>query len=162
MPSLNFAMQFQQHLNWCWAATTVAVDHYYTPASVLDQCTLVNQRLGRGDCCAFQLPWHACNSTGSASGALAHVGHLALHVAAPAPFAQVQTEIDNLRPFIIRVAWWLGGAHVMTCSGYYQTVVGSFLLIKDPTFGISLVPFAVFPTMYWGSLGAWTDTSYTH
>lgn len=162
MPSLPFNQQLQQHLNWCWSATTVSVDRYYTPASVLTQCVLVNQMLGRGDCCAWQFPWHACNSTGNTGAALAHVGHLQATVNAPIAFGLVQAEINNLRPFIIRVAWWLGGAHVMTCTGFYQTIVGDYLLIKDPTFGPSLVPFALFPTMYWGSLGAWTTTYLTH
>jgi hypothetical protein len=161
MPSLNFTMQFQQHLNWCWAATTVAVVRYYTPANPLTQCVLVNQILARNDCCNFQPPWHACNSTNNTGHVLNQVGHLAHTLAAAATFAQARHEIDNLRPFIIRVAWLIGGAHVMTCSGYYQTIVGDFLLIKDPGFGVSLVPFAVFPTLYWGGLGTWTHTYFT-
>lgn len=162
MPSLNFNMQFQRHLNWCWAATTVAVVHYYTPASPLTQCALVNQILDRNDCCNLQSPWHACNSASDTGGALAYVGHLAQALAAAATFPQATAEINNMRPFTIRVAWLLGGAHVMTCSGYYQTIIGNFLLIKDPTFGVSLVPFTVFPKLYWGSLGVWTDTNLTH
>jgi hypothetical protein len=161
MPSLNFSMQFQQHLNWCWAATTVAVTHYYTPGSTLTQCVLVNVELGRSDCCQFQAPWHACNSTYNTGTALTTVGHLAQAVAAAATFPQAKTEIDQLRPFVLRLTWLLGGAHAVSCSGYYQTIVGNFLLIKDPTFGVSLVPFAVFPTLYWGSLGGWSDTYFT-
>lgn len=162
MPSLNYTMEFQQHLNWCWSAVAVSVARYYTPALVLTQCQLVNQQLGRGDCCNWQGPWHPCNSTSSVSTALQLVGHLRYVANAPATFLQVQTEIGNMRPFAIRIGWLLGGGHFVTCSGYYQTnLIGDYLLIKDPTFGVSLVPYAIFPKLYWGSLGTWTHTSFT-
>lgn len=164
MPVLNYTMEYQQHLNWCWAAVAISVARYYTPALVLTQCQLVNLQLGRGDCCNcgdWISPWHPCNSTSNTSTAIERVGHLEGVDAAPATFQQVRTEIDNLRPLALRFGWLLGGGHAVTCSGYYQSnQIGEYLVIEDPTLGLSLMPYANVRRPYWG-FGTWTHTSFT-
>lgn len=172
MPALNFVMQYQQRTNWCWAAVTVSVDHYYTPASGLTQCTLVNQILGRGDCCQNALgPWIACNSTGDLAVSLAHVGHLAAPPGGLVPaamwgmasLAQIQHEIDNLRPLGIRVAWLNGGAHAVACTGYWPIAANvTYLTIQDPWYGTSLQLYGYFPLVYANAVAFWSHTYFTH
>jgi len=166
MPSLNFTMQFQRHLNWCWAATTVSIEKYYIPASTLTQCSLVNTELRRTDCCNFSssTPWHECNSTYYLDDSLRKRNLLANFIANHATFPQIQNEINNpnIHPIALRIAWLLGGAHFMVISGYYQTAIGNFLKIQDPIFMTTYVPYDIFPKGYWGSLGTWTHSYFTH
>lgn len=161
MPSLNFTLYFQQHLNWCWAADSISVQRFYEPGATLTQCALVNQTLGRANCCNFTTPWDPCNSCWNMPDPLTRVGHYFGMVARPVTFDELKQEIDGGHPLVVRVAWWLGGAHFINCTGYYETVTGNYMLLKDPTLGVSLVPYALFPKMYWGSLGTWTDTYFT-
>jgi len=53
---LAFAMQAQTESNWCWAAASTSVSHYYWFLSTWTQCRVANAELGRGDCCASPAP----------------------------------------------------------------------------------------------------------
>src|SRR5260370_32822060 len=62
--ALDFNMQPQTQTNWCWAATSTSVSHFYRPASTWTQCLVANGDLGHNDCCntpvpgAFNVPWY--------------------------------------------------------------------------------------------------------
>ena len=44
---IPFVMQHQQQTQWCWAAVSVSVSHYYSPWSGWTQCAMVNAELVR-------------------------------------------------------------------------------------------------------------------
>jgi hypothetical protein len=159
MPALNFNMQPQQRTNWCWAAVATSVQRYYVPGSNLTQCVLVNQTLGRADCCQVA-GWNACNVGGDLGLVLNALGRLRQTVARPATFAELQAEIQALHPICIRVVWLTGGAHFMACTGYYPTNAGLVLLIQDPWWGAALVFSAFFPLLYHQG-GYWSHTCFT-
>jgi hypothetical protein len=58
---------YQDHSNWCWAASCQCVLDYY--GSTPGQCTMANYIFSRSDCCGVStFYWnHACNSGGTAN-----------------------------------------------------------------------------------------------
>ena len=53
---LNFTVPAQTESNWCWAAVSTGVAHYYDNASTVTQCQVVNAQTGRTDCCTNPAP----------------------------------------------------------------------------------------------------------
>ncbi len=47
---LNFNGR-KRESNWCWAAVSTGIAHYYNSASTVTQCRVVNAQIGRTDCC---------------------------------------------------------------------------------------------------------------
>ena len=41
-----FQVQAQLESEWCWAAVSTSIAHYYNPSSSVTQCQVVNQQLG--------------------------------------------------------------------------------------------------------------------
>jgi hypothetical protein len=58
--ALNFNMQPQTQSNWCWAATSTSVSHYYSWFSPWTQCKVANGELGYSNCCNSPVP-SPCN-----------------------------------------------------------------------------------------------------
>ena len=58
--SLGFDMQAQTQSNWCWAATSTSVSHFYWWASPWTQCKVANGELNLTTCCQSPVP-SACN-----------------------------------------------------------------------------------------------------
>jgi hypothetical protein len=62
--NLNFAMQTQLQSEWCWAATSSSVSHFYDLASTFTQCSIVNNQQNQMTCCAdgstpqCNTPWY--------------------------------------------------------------------------------------------------------
>src|SRR5918911_1240122 len=71
---LPFNMQPQQQTNWCWAATSTSVDHYYDPGSGWTQCGVADGELGRTDCCGAGAAG-PCNVYGTLDTSLQRVGN---------------------------------------------------------------------------------------
>ena len=46
---LKFTMQQQEQTNWCWAAASTSVSHFYDSSSAWTQCKVANTQLGRMD-----------------------------------------------------------------------------------------------------------------
>jgi hypothetical protein len=53
---LNVSVTPQQQTNWCWAAVSTSVSHFYSSASGWSQCTVANAALPRTDCCGVGAP----------------------------------------------------------------------------------------------------------
>lgn len=61
--SVSVPLEPQETNNWCWAATTEMIAHYFD--QTCDQCALADEALGRTDCCAGTCPQTAaCNQPG--------------------------------------------------------------------------------------------------
>jgi hypothetical protein len=155
---LTFAMQTQLQSQWCWAAHSTSVSHFYDGASTWTQCSVVNAELGQTTCCQDGSTAQ-CNQPWYLDLALTRTGNLASWSGGTATMAQIQTEILNGRPVGARIGWSGGGGHFVVIAGYRCDAVGYFE-IRDPFYGSSDVAVATFTTSYQGS-GSWTHTYYT-
>jgi hypothetical protein len=157
--SLVFNMQPQQESEWCWAAVTSSIDQYFNAGSAWSQCLLANNQLQQTSCCVngasaqCNCPWYLDRS-------LALVSRLRSYVQAVAPFAGVQQEINQNDPLGVRIGWSGGGGHFVVIYGYDDSTATAYVLVADPIWGISQIPYTTFVSSYRGN-GAWTDSYYT-
>lgn len=153
---LAFTMQRQQQSNWCWAATSTSVAHYYDAGSTWTQCQVANSQTGRTDCCAGGAAG-ACNTAQVLDNPLQIVGHLDHMVGGSSTLATIRGEVDGGRPLCLRTAWAGGGAHFLAAIGYSP---GDIVHVDDPIYGPSDVAFATLTNAYQGS-GTWTHSYFT-
>ena len=154
---LCFTMQHQEQTQWCWAATSNSVAHYYNAGSTWTQCGVVNAEFGRSDCCSVPAT-NDCNQPWTLGTALTRVGHLASMVAASTSFADLRTELDNGRPLGVRIGWSGGGGHFNVVGCYASNVLGlQSIEIEDPWYGTSVWDYDTFRTAYQGT-GSWTHS----
>jgi Papain-like cysteine protease AvrRpt2 len=157
---LSFTMQHQLQTNWCWAAVSTSVSHYYDSSSTWTQCAVANAELGQTTCCANGGS-SACNQSWYLDKALARTGNF-VSWSGPADFSSVDTEIDAGRPVGVRIGWSGGGGHFVVIAGYDEALLArtDYVAIADPWYGSSDVAWDTFKTSYQGS-GTWTHTFYT-
>ena len=176
---LKLNVPFQQQLNWCWAATTVGVNHSYNPQSGLTQCAVVNRRLDlMEDCCVGnnRAVAAACNVQSGLTLPLYEVGHHRVTYANKLSFVEIVSEIENDRPVCVRVVWeqGFGGGHFAVIAGYIKVAdVGiSDVIIEDSYHGLSVHTFEAFRRYYRTTVqtpegdelpqeGFWTHSFYT-
>ena len=151
---LGFTMQPQQQTQWCWAAASVSVNLYYHPTSGQTQCAVANTAMGQTTCCNDGSTAQ-CNQPWFLDQALQIVGNLNAVRSGKAAFKKLKPEIDQCRPFCLRIAWNGGGGHFVAVYGYSSR----HLNVGDPWYGNSVVTYDSFPDTYQGG-GVWTD-SYT-
>jgi hypothetical protein len=155
---LTFTMQHQQQTQWCWAAVSTSVSHYYDSSSTWTQCTVANAELGQTTCCqngssaACNVPWYL-------DDALQRTGNLNAFSGGAASFADVRTEIDSGRPLGVRIGWSGGGGHFAVIEGYKPGPGTQRVAIDDPWYGASDLTYSGFQSGYQGT-GSWTH-SYT-
>jgi hypothetical protein len=157
-PSSNsfFQMETQGESEWCWAAVSASVDHYFQPESSLTQCQVATEVIG-DECCAVPDPY---NEPEMLDTALTVVGRLG-DTTGPLTFEELQSEIDAKRPVCIRIAWDDGGAHFVALSGYQVLSSGARTVdVADPFYPDSTEDFDLFPSYYHGG-GEWTATFLT-
>jgi hypothetical protein len=150
----------QEEGNWCWAACGEMVFNYYNVAGTR-QCDLASWLCG-SDCCAAPSS-HLCNTGASDAQIVAIYQHWSLNCSPPSSpllFSQVQSEIDNRRPFEVAVQWWWGGGHVVIVCGWY-TDDGWFneetVRVNDPWLGPGVVKYLALLNAYY-LMGAWRAT----
>lgn len=159
-----FSMHQQEQTQWCWAATSVSVSHFYNVASPWIQCILVDDEFGSTNCCEDgSTP--ACNRPWYVNLGLHRVGHSGQVEAGIA--SALASEIAARRPVVAKIVWDGGGGHFPLVNGYADIVVSlspfvleRYLYIQDPYYGPSFMPFHSFHRAYQGS-GRWTFTFYT-
>jgi Papain-like cysteine protease AvrRpt2 len=152
----GFPMQKQLESNWCWAATSTSVDHWYNPSSTVTQCQVVNAQLSRNDCC--NNPGSSnCNVYGYLDQALSYLGRLDHMDSSSESYATIVGQVVSMHPLGIRVAWAGGGAHFIAATGHEQ---GNMVVIDDPIYGTSVVYYTTLFGTYQGS-GNWTHSYFT-
>lgn len=151
---IDFTMQQQLASNWCWAATSNSVSHYYWFLSRWTQCKIVNAELGRSDACTVPTPAGA-NVPWYLDKALTRTDNLVSVHGGQATFAQIRAEIDAGRPVGARIGWTGGGGHFVAIYGYSVWFGLESVDIDDPIYGKSHLSLADFAHHYRGS-GTWT------
>ncbi|HWX97097.1 MAG TPA: papain-like cysteine protease family protein [Solirubrobacteraceae bacterium] len=155
---LELEVPHQEQDNWCWAATSDGVAHFYDDDTGWTQCEIANSNLARTDCCG-SAGAGVCNVYGFLDRALNAVGHLDHMASEAADFQTVDSEIDARRPLGVRVAWAGGGAHFVAIGGYRE-LPEPYVHVEDPWYGPSDVPYSTLRSGYQAS-GTWTHTYWT-
>ena len=155
---LAFNMQMQTESNWCWAAVSTSVSHFYWWLSTWTQCRVANAELGHNDCCNNPVP-SACNVPWYLDRALTRTNNF-VSMTGQASFQQVKNEINAGRPVGARIGWNGGGGHFMMIYGYSRILSMEYFDIDDPIFGKSHLAVSDFASNYRGS-GTWTHTYFT-
>jgi hypothetical protein len=156
---LAFTMQPQQQANWCWAAVSTSVSHYYDTGSAWTQCLVANDQLGRNDCCGGGASG-PCNVYGFLDQALQTVGCFVSIQGGTSTFATIDGEIAAGRPVGIRVAWNGGGAHFLAIIGTREWSP-TYVAVDDPIFGKSDHTWDDLRTSYQADGDSWTHTYFT-
>jgi hypothetical protein len=154
---LDFRAPSQLESNWCWAAVSTGIAHYYNNASTVTQCQIVNQQLGRSDCCRNGGS-SSCNVYGYLDKALTYVGHLASDEGQAATYAETVADVDVGTPPCIRITWSGGGAHFI---GVYGCEPNNMLWVTDPNAGQSLVSYATLTGGTYRGTGTWANSYFT-
>jgi hypothetical protein len=164
----GLTVEHQQQTQWCWAAVSNSVSHYYDAGSTWTQCTIVNAELGQTGCCTNGATT-ACNQSWYLDRALTRVGCLLSMASGTLSFPTVKALINNTRPPCARQGWSGGGGHFMAIVCYFEGLLGLIagsgttakrLRISDPWYGDSVVDYDVFVSGYQGS-GTWTHSYQT-
>ena len=153
---LEFIMQRQERLNWCWAALSASVAAYYRPSTSWVQCNVAGAVLALPDCCGVGATG-PCNQVWQLDLALTRVGHLARMTSGPATNSEVTAQIAMGRPVAVRV-------QMADRTGHFVCIVASlangYYGVADPDTGSSIVDESTFKTNYRGKF-MWTHTYYT-
>jgi hypothetical protein len=156
----------QEQSQWCWVGSTKCVLDYYNHP--LQQCEIAEytrtvatwNNFGTVDCCTN--PSGSCNYwnynwgyAGSIQDLLVHFGNIQNYgKGAALSIPEIQTEINNFRPFIIRWGWTTGGGHFIIGHGLQD----STLYYMNPWFGEGL-KFASYAWVKSNPDHTWTHTN---
>ena len=133
-------LQIQAHSEWCWAATGASVlDFLNLPQT---QCAIVDYVRNITDACGnpeFNWTDPVANEAiqalygppPSVSDLMAHFGAPCTGQASALTYAELQTEINAGRPFIVNWAWASGGGHILVGCGW-DTTLGQEVSLMDP------------------------------
>lgn len=157
--ALAFVIQHQQQTEWCWAAVSASIDYYFKPSTIWSQCSLANNQLQQSSCCVNGSSAQ-CNCPWYLDRALSLINRLRSFVSAAASFGNIQQEISQKDPLCARIGWSDGGGHFVVIYGYDDSTPNQYVLVADPWWGISQIPYTVFVSAYQGN-GAWTHSYYT-
>ena len=151
-------VQAQLQSQWCWAACSASVSHFYDAASGWTQCGVVNAELTQSGCCedGSSAP---CNQPWYLDRALTRTDNFARISNGPASMSELRTQLDAGRPVGARIGWAGGGGHFVTISGCLDDAAG-VLEVRDSIYGTSEIGIAAFRSSYQGS-GSWTHTYFT-
>ncbi len=161
----------QQQTQWCWAAVSNSVSHFYDPGSAWTQCAVANAEMGQSGCCSDGTS-AACNQPWYLDLALTRVGCLQSVSAGTLPVATVLSLLNADTPPCARQGWAGGGGHfvAIVCGFRYQsglmsgttsTALTAYRLqISDPWYGDSIVDYSTFVSGYQGT-GTWTHSYLT-
>lgn len=152
----GYVRQQQDETNWCWAAVTSSVNHYYLGGNpnFWTQCAIAAKCLGL-DCCQFP---YACDVPYYLDASLSCTGNLVSAGPGAITFAELMGEIDKQMAVCCHISWNGGGGHFVAIVGYDQNTKD--VLVADPFYGVDLVPYDTFVSSYNG-MGTWDYTYLT-
>jgi hypothetical protein len=160
--TLTFSMQNQNHTEWCWAAVSVSISHFYNSVSSWTQCDVVDAEFSLSNCCSNGSS-SQCNQPWYLDKALTRTSNLNVMSTEVTSYQDLNTEIENGYPLCCRIGWNGGGGHFVALHGYLNKSVGSsienWVDVGDPWYGPSSLLYDDFRTKYQNT-GKWTH-SYT-
>ena len=154
--AVAFEVQKQLESEWCWAAVSTSVNHFYKPSSTITQCQVVNHQLNRSDCCSSPGST-SCNQSGYLDQALQYVGNFASDKG-QGSFQDVFNAVAAGTPPCIRIGWSGGGGHFI---GVNACEAPDFVAVTDPIYGDSIVTYETLTTGKYEGSGNWTNTFFT-
>ena len=116
LAAIKFTMQHQLQSEWCWAAVSVSVAHYYDSHSSWTQCQMVNAQRGLTSCCQNGGS-NDCNQPGFLDDALTRAGHLQSETGGTTAIGNVVEDLTAGNPVCIRIGWSGGGGHFIAATG---------------------------------------------
>ena len=144
---LRVPQSIQEQDQWCWAGSSACVLKYF--GNNISQCSIADytrtvcawHNFGTVNCCSD--PLQGCNYwnynwgyAGSIQDILQHWGVTNSGVSNSLSISQIQTEINNQRPFIFRWGWTSGGGHFLVGHGLISST--SQVYYMDPWFNEGL------------------------
>ncbi len=154
---LPFTMQHQTQTNWCWAAVSTSMSHFYNGASTWTQCLTANQQLGQTTCCVTPGS-SSCNQGGYLDKAMTTMGNLDAWQGGTVPVTTLNGDVLRSLPVGVRVAWSGGGAHFIGVTGSVNS--SGLVHVQDPIYGTSDIVYNTLATKYQGT-GSWTHTYFS-
>ena len=155
---LPFNMQAQTQSNWCWAATSTSVSHFYSSLSPWTQCKVASKELNQ-QCCATPVPG-PCNVPWYLDRALTRTNNFVSIQSGTVSWDTVKSQLETGLVVGTRIGWNGGGGHFMVLHGVSSILTTKYLHIDDPIYGKSTLTYDQFATNYQGS-GTWTHTYFT-
>lgn len=155
---LPFNMQAQTQSNWCWAATSTSVSHYYSTLSPWTQCKVASSELDL-TCCTTPVPG-TCNVPWYLDRALTRTNNFVSFQGGTVSWSTVKSELEKGLVIGARIGWNGGGGHFMVLHGVSSIGTTNYLHIDDPIYGKSVLTYQQFATNYQNA-GTWTHTYYT-
>jgi hypothetical protein len=164
--TLDFVIQPQIALNWCWAAVAASIARFYSPDTAWTQCRIACEHLERNDCCTANPPGDipaACNVPAHLSHVMPYVCYCK-RVAYAVSLKDCQRQIAEGFPVGAHITWpgqSVDYGHFVVISGYDLDL--GILVIDDPSGaqGQSDVPYAKFLDDYLEAGATWDRTYYT-
>ena len=168
---LKVPEKIQEQDEWCWAGVSQSILAYY--GKNIEQCTIAEFRrteadwhdFGNDNCC--NVPNGKCNYwnyayggmgllyDGTVADILEHWGVSSWGVFWAISKSEVEDQISNHRPFVIRWEWNTNGGHFLTGHG----IEDNTLYYMDPWFGEGY-KFADYSWVDSGGNHEWEDTVY--
>ncbi len=114
---LNFNMEMQPQSNWCWAATSKSISHFYaTFLNPWTQCKIAGAELSLS-CCTNPVPG-PCNIPWYLDRALTRTQNF-VELKGVMTWESVKAEIDKGLIVGTRIGWDGGGGHFMAIYGVW-------------------------------------------
>jgi hypothetical protein len=155
---LNFNMELQTQSNWCWAATSKSVSHFYGRfLNPWTQCKIASSELGQ-TCCTSPVPG-PCNVPWYLDRALARTQNF-VSFGGQMSWSDVKAQVDQGLVVGTRIGWSGGGGHFMVIYGVSKILNTEYFHIDDPIYGKSILTVSQFSNNYQGS-GSWTHSYHT-
>jgi hypothetical protein len=162
---MSFRVQKQTEDEWCWAAVSASVDHYFSSTSTVTQCWVAQRVLPAQvpplDCCANPA---TCNTGAALEDALSTVERFNQIIEGSVTFEDVYQQLNAKLPVGARIRWYQGGAHFVVITACSVSPSGKQVLtISDPLFPDSTVYYNDFLSAYQAKTnggGEWTHTYY--
>ncbi len=155
---LPFNMEAQTQSNWCWAATSKSVSHFYSGLSPWTQCKIAGSELSQS-CCTTPVP-SACNVPWYLDRALQRTENFVSIQSGIISWQEVKDQLDRGLVVGARIGWNGGGGHFMVIYGVSRVLLNEYLYIDDPIYGKAVLSYDEFATNYQGC-GTWTHTYFT-
>lgn len=158
---LPIKIKKQKKSRWCWAAITSAVAAYYKVGK-FSQKYIVDSLLNDFDENLDKYTPEEIldkNINFKLDVALKYIKCFSYWTIGKPSFERIQFEINQGRPFGVRLEWFKGGAHFILIHGY--NTKHKTLFILDSIHGRSVVKHDDFPNLYRESGAVWTETFWT-